>query len=65
MSTRSALWKRTSWSTNRGCGPQIAGEEDMVVKLGPLVAVGVVEAAAAASAATAATAAVCCLLSAV
>ena len=53
------------------CGPQIAVEEDMVVKLGPLVAVVVVEAAAAASAAsaasaaTAATAAVCCLLSAV
>ena len=68
MSTRSALWKRTSWSTNRGCGPQIAVEEDMVVKLGPLVAVVVVEAAAAASAASAAsaaTAAVCCLLSAV
>ena len=43
------------------CGPQIAVEEDMVVKLGPLVAVVVVEAAAAASAATAA---VCCLLSA-
>ena len=34
------------------CGPQIAVEEDMVVKLGPLVAVVVVEAAA------------CCLLSA-
>ena len=33
-----------------GCGPQIAVEEDMVVKLGPLVAVVVVEAAA------------CCLL---
>ena len=32
------------------CGPQIAVEEDMVVKLGPLVAVVVVEAAA------------CCLL---
>ena len=32
------------------CGPQIAVEEDMVVKLGPLVAVVVVEAA------------VCCLL---
>ena len=47
------------------CGPQIAVEEDMVVKLGPLVAVVAVEAAAAASAATAATAAVCCLLSAV
>ena len=50
------------------CGPQIAMGEDMVVKLGPLVAVVVVEAAAAASAASAAsaaTAAVCCLLSAV
>ena len=39
------------------CGPQIAVEEDMVVKLGPLVAVVVVEAAAAASAAAAAAAA--------
>ena len=50
------------------CGPQIAVEEDMVVKLGPLVAVVAVEAAAAASAASAASAAaaaVCCLLSAV
>lgn len=51
------------------CGPQIAVEEDIVVKLGPLVAVVVVEAAAAASAASAAAAAtaaadVCCLLSA-
>ena len=36
------------------CGAQIAVAEDMVVKLGPLVAVVVVEAAAAASAATAA-----------
>ena len=68
LGTSSGCWKKTSWSTSRGgvvgCGPQIAVEEDMVVKLGPLVAVVVVEAAAAASAATAATAAVCCLLSA-
>ena len=52
------------WCCGPGCGPQIAVEEDMVVKLGPLVAVVAVEAAAAASAASAATAAVCCLLSA-
>ena len=38
------------WCCGPGCGPQIAVEEDMVVKLGPLVAVVVVEAAA------------CCLL---
>ena len=54
LGTSSGCWKKTSWSTSRGgvvgCGPQIAVEEDMVVKLGPLVAVVVVEAAA------------CCLL---